>query len=801
MIQNLFSLAIQGILRRRKSSILLLSILTISFAFSIVSLSLVGSISKTNTEFRRNTYGQWYFAIPSGAESDEAWLKKQAWITGFGTARSYGTIQTPTGQAGFGTVDQELIDIGRLKLDSGKFPEQNFEIVMEQNVLNSLGYNTVLGQEITLSVMVPYGDQSIPVERTYTLCGVLHEYSDLWVLNQNRNGQLLISAVVTQADAEEVYRIVQEAPEADVQYHLAEPIPQYFLDVLPEDRDAARNTINDYLASTRTPDSGDQRACENAAAYPEAQSADYDYFYIYMITAITFVAVLCVSVMQISGEIHRFTVLRSIGMTKLQLGALLSIETLLLAFPAALLGVPCGAGATWLALRLLLYSGSVPIQIAIPFEALSSVLLLWLASILISRTALFIVALRTPLTGRMQLSSRRNRLVLRLRGLLIILLVSAFSSITVITALDALGPAYLREYWGLCPTYTIWKDQLVSENEVNLIRQIPGISRIDGFGEMTVQLSYPGFEEQEVLIYAIDANGWKESLDFGDVLEEFQAGERVLLCIPEDMKEECAILKDAIHLQVLDKKKVFLAEVDVPVSIQSIPPNAFNRGLIGFNEPNTIFCSECFVQKLLDSMEPGMLWDKYVSGEAFGYDRVYANANLSSDNLSTDLAMANFCNSHGLTLDNRRQQFQALVQENVQTLVQLYSAWLCIGLIVLLILLSALSLEAEQEKVRYGILRAIGLSLRQMQRQVFGKAFFRSITGLAVGWSAFTVYAVIRRMDGTGIAETLRFVLEDLRCDGCGWTEILAISAICLIVPMAVMLLSKRSLKKGELVL
>lgn len=798
---SVLRLAVEGTLRKRKSSILVFLVLLITFSFAIVSLSLVGSIGQTNAQFRLNTYGQWYFAIPSGMEEDAVWLRGQKWITNLGTSQNYGTLQLPSGQAGFGTLDEALTELGRLTLDSGSFPEQDNEIALEADVLNALGYDYTLGQEVTLSIDVPYKDQTIPVERTYVLCGILHEYSNLWLLNRNKDNRLLVSAVVTGSAAESVLNSARECITTPSNRLLVDSVPQYFLEVGQENRETAKDSINSYLASARTGDFGDKQVCENTAAYPDTKTKDYNNFYVYMIAVITLAAVLCVSVMQLPNESHRFTVLRSIGMTKPQLTLLITEEILLLSVPAFLAGIPCGAGLTWLALRLMLYSGSVPIQVAIPFEALGTMILLWLASVLVSRMTLFLVAAHTPLTGRMQLQSGKSRWIRRLRNMLIVFLVTAFGVMVIFTAMESLAPAYLREYWGLCPSYTIWNSSTVSTVQTDLIRQIPGISRVDGFGEMEISLSYPGLEERTVWIYAIDEEGWRESLDFDDCREDFQTGNQVLLCFPTFSEAEYPLPEDTVTLRVHNSAGDCLTEAEVAVCIRWIPENAMNRGLQAFWEPYTVFCSEAFLKQLLDSMEPGQQWDKYIAGGIFGYDRVYAAADLNSDYLSTDVSMTEFCIKNGLSLDNRRQEFQARVQDNVQTLILLYSSGICISLVVLLILASALSLETEQEEHRYGILRAIGMSRRQMRQQIFRKAFARSFTAVLVGWILYGGYSVIRCLGNAGMKQAITDVLYSLKYSGCGWTEISSVSAVCLVVPFLMSLCAKHQLKKGDLVL
>ena len=803
MLRNLLTLALQGTLRKKRSSVLIFSVLLISFSFAIVALSLVGSISKTNAEFRLNTYGEWYFGILSGMEEDAKWLENQQWVREIGKAGNYGTIMTPAGLTGFGTIDDSLISIGRIKLDDGTFPTADDEIAMEADTLSALGYDYELGQEITLRISIPYKDQQLPIERTYILCGVIHEYSNLWVLNRNSNNRLLVGAVVTDAAAEAVLDTAREYISNPENWKLVAPLPQYFLAVEEADRENGCNSINSWLSSTRTGDFGDIWVCENAAAYPDAVTQNYDDFYVYIIAAVTMIAVLCVYIMQMSSEVHSFVVLRSIGITKLQMALLLLMETLILIIPAIVLGIPCGAGLTWLALRLMLYSGSVAIQVAIPYNTLLTVIGLWVAAVLVSRIIMFIVTVHTPLTGRMQLQSGKSRRVKRLRSILIVLLVSAFGAVTIYTDMESIRPTHNREYWSLCPAYTIWEDGTVSVTKTNLIKQVPGVVRVDGFGEMQINLSFEGIEDRTVWIYAIDEDGWTETLDFSGIKEDFHNGELVIMCFPEYLEEEYIFPQSQITLSVCSISGECLAESETDVFVMQIPDKSMNRALAGLWEPYTIFCSESYLKQLLASMEPGQQWDKYIAGEEFGYDRVYVGVDLNSDYLSTDVAMADLCKENELIFDNRRQEFQALVQENVQTLILLYSSGICIALVALLILASALSLEAEQEKRHFGILRAIGMSKRQLRSRIFTKALMRSVTAVVIGWVLYGGYLAIRNMtaypeDYSNAVDALASAVRDLAGFGCDYPRTLLISGICLFVPLAISLLAKRRLMKGD---
>ena len=264
MLRNLLTLALQGTLRKKRSSVLIFSVLLISFSFAIVALSLVGSISKTNAEFRLNAYGEWYYAIPSGKEEDGNWVQNQPWIESAGTAVNYATIGTQSGVIAFGTADQSLIDLGHIRIEAGKFPTEDHEIALEADALSALGYDYTLGQEITVCLKFPYKDKEITIQRSYTLCGVIGEYSNLWVLNRNPDQRLLVSAIVTPNAAESALSEVKQCISIPENRDLVVPVWQYFLEVSEDNRADARNALGAYL--------GLHQVSENTAAYPGGEA-------------------------------------------------------------------------------------------------------------------------------------------------------------------------------------------------------------------------------------------------------------------------------------------------------------------------------------------------------------------------------------------------------------------------------------------------------------------------------------------------------------------------------------------------
>ena len=158
MNRDLWTLARQGIWRRRRSSLLLFLVLLLSFAFAVMMLSVMGSMNRTNIEYLKNTYGAWYGAIPDGKAEDRAFLEQQDWLDRLGESRSYGTVSVGPPVSGAGTVDETFLELGRIKLNDGRLPEQPGEIAMEADLLSALGYDYTLGQTVTLPLEIGLAD-------------------------------------------------------------------------------------------------------------------------------------------------------------------------------------------------------------------------------------------------------------------------------------------------------------------------------------------------------------------------------------------------------------------------------------------------------------------------------------------------------------------------------------------------------------------------------------------------------------------------------------------------------------------
>ena len=607
---ELFGLAVQGIGRKKRSSLLLFAVLLLSFAFAIISLTVTGSIRKTNEEYRYDTYGTWYGAIPNGWESDEAFLREQAWLDELGITKSYGTIQAAaSGSTSIGTMDEAFLTVGRIGLQDGRFPESAGEIAMEADLLSALGYDYTLGQEITVTVNLPAttyvktdgSDESkaqnitVSVDRTYVLCGVLQEYADLWVQGKST---MLNSAMITQEAADALWQAGQEAAVALQEDMEAQAISldaivsQYYFSVVLGMEAEAKEEANKYLADTRSAGgtiTGDRQITVNTLVFTaNGQEEDIETFFAGLILAVTLLAVVCIYAIRMQDEARQLAIFRSIGITKRQLCVMLLYETLDLGVPAMILGTGIGALGTWALLRLAVYSGSAPVQVVVPPALLAAAAGLWLVGVLAARLAVFLVALRAPLTGRFHVSRKKARRYRDLQRILIAGLSALLCAAMVFTVVESLEPLSRVRYMSTLADYIVYQkdsfyhpnstyyfsgsdeaypnypdqDLTVSKDAVVPILQIPGVARAWGWGAEYVRLDFDGMEDTPLVesfkemfkilvahrpddlpygigpydegalpvhLVVVDEGDWGGVIDFGIDMDKFRSGDAVLM--------------------------------------------------------------------------------------------------------------------------------------------------------------------------------------------------------------------------------------------------------------------------------
>ena len=160
MNKRLFRIAWEGLKGRKSQTAVLVVLLTLSFAFIVLTLSITDSFTATEQEAGYDAYGQWNIAV-SASDLSKKEAQQQDWIKAVASLQILGNITDEAGNVvtTLGAGEKEWFRMGRITVSAGRLPEAPGEIAMEMDVLSSLGYSYELGQTITL-------DQS------YTLTGI-----------------------------------------------------------------------------------------------------------------------------------------------------------------------------------------------------------------------------------------------------------------------------------------------------------------------------------------------------------------------------------------------------------------------------------------------------------------------------------------------------------------------------------------------------------------------------------------------------------------------------------------------------
>ncbi|MDD4774843.1 MAG: ABC transporter permease, partial [Eubacteriales bacterium] len=177
-----------GMLYRKKTYRLLISviIMTIILEFSIIIFS--SSMEKTKEEQRKMSYGGWDAAVYEADETildkltTHATVDKIGYMTGLGHV-----LDRDGGIAGIiGFIDNTAANLGNISMLDGNLPMSADEIAVEMSYLSRLGYSYKLGQDIDIDVQRTDKNGSVITEnKTYQLCGVVKNYSGLWIGSEN----------------------------------------------------------------------------------------------------------------------------------------------------------------------------------------------------------------------------------------------------------------------------------------------------------------------------------------------------------------------------------------------------------------------------------------------------------------------------------------------------------------------------------------------------------------------------------------------------------------------------------------
>ena len=793
MHHYLCDIARKGLKGKKRSSLYLFLVCFLSVAFAVVNVSITGSLNKTREELRYDTYGEWDAAIYS---PEPLSVSKDEHIQDCGTAQVYGKLLDggETVLTGIGTLDESLLAIGRIAVQSGKFPTEDDEIAIEADILSDLGYDYELGQTLTLRIL---NREEEVVDRKYTLCGVLREYTDLWSTGTEKVTRA--GACVTADAAKEIGGVCSY---------------QYFLSAEGEEGYPLYKELKGSYA----------HVVENTAANGQIAEEEYHYFNLVLILFTTLVAVIVIYSIQIKEQTRSIRLFRIIGVTKKQLSQIIFYETMVILLPAAAGGVAVGSLATWGLLRVLMEQSTGDFYIAIPAVLIAGILMLWFGAVFGTRFLIFHYALRGRLSAheRFLLRADRRQRKQKQLGLLIL------SSASVLAALfcygESLAPVYIDDTWSKMSSYGITKGEqndYISDKYIENVKCFPGIEEVVAWRNLAVTLEFPDMEKNPFrallaqnfygprpwegaedsygenmsaagseglwcYVYGVAEDNWDQFFRYVDDeidWEKFRNGEAVLLYIPynqetgvdlagrlyQDFGVEPGDVITAVNYGLGELSEDGTGQVWTEDGAKPYEPyeklTAVSRaeaevaGIITadlFQDPYlmipatnyySIIASDAFAKRLTETDKDGIhLIDGSWSNQEYGYSRASVYTGMDAEYLSTDYLMAKSAADNHLNFDNSRERNTALRQEAIQSLLHIWICGIGIFLILMLIQLNIETLRGLTQKRSFALLQVIGMSRRRLRVQLAAKGLLMSVYSCLLGHLGYALYFVIKHI-------------------------------------------------------
>jgi ABC-type antimicrobial peptide transport system permease subunit len=180
----------------KKSYLSLFTVILLSCTFTLALAIFNDSLRKTEEQQRKDIYGSWHICVYKTDDTLYRDMVRHGTIQTVGKMSEYGEVLgTDNSAVGIiGSANEEMQQMG-ISLMDGSFPKKDNEIAVEMSYLSMLGISYELGQQIPLKVKL-YDSKShgyLQVEKTYTLSGVLRNYSSIW----KTDGNSLVSFFVT----------------------------------------------------------------------------------------------------------------------------------------------------------------------------------------------------------------------------------------------------------------------------------------------------------------------------------------------------------------------------------------------------------------------------------------------------------------------------------------------------------------------------------------------------------------------------------------------------------------------------
>lgn len=139
----------EGMNGRKKAKRLLMTIITLTFTFIVLSTTLVSSMEKSKQRQREDLYGSWQGAIMDSNSQITSNLKSQEVVNQIGNVTIFGEASN----AGIvATANQNFYEMANLEFTDGGLPQKEDEIALEVTSLGDFGKNISVGDTVTLEI-------------------------------------------------------------------------------------------------------------------------------------------------------------------------------------------------------------------------------------------------------------------------------------------------------------------------------------------------------------------------------------------------------------------------------------------------------------------------------------------------------------------------------------------------------------------------------------------------------------------------------------------------------------------------
>lgn len=179
-MKQLFPLAWAGLKSRKRSTSLLLSAIVFSVVFLTV-MGLMGSSSLYTIDVQnKDLYGEQKAVAWDLPSQEKDRLKSSSVWDKIGKITVYGSVvSTSDFFLGIGTMDEQAMEMGHIRLTEGHLPQADNEIVLEKSACKHIGNQLYsIGDSITLDVYII--GQEAPQQLTFQVVGLIDNYSAVW---------------------------------------------------------------------------------------------------------------------------------------------------------------------------------------------------------------------------------------------------------------------------------------------------------------------------------------------------------------------------------------------------------------------------------------------------------------------------------------------------------------------------------------------------------------------------------------------------------------------------------------------